>query len=169
MTRVVLWTVLTVFFVSLFQATILTNISFLPAIPDIVLLVVLYVSFTNTSMTGSTIGFISGLLMDFLSAAPIGYNAMTKAITGFISGRFSGSFNMNKVILPVCLAFAGTFLKVLITAVLTVFFKKGIIPYDLLSSEFWLELIVNMACAPLVFGVLGLFPSLFTVDSRVAE
>jgi rod shape-determining protein MreD len=166
MGRVVVWTSITVLFFSLFQAAILANLAFLPALPDLVLLVIVYVSFMNESKTGSTVGFISGLLLDFLSAAPIGLNAFTKALTGFVAGRFSGSFNLDKILIPAIMGVAVTLFKAIVTAILSLFFGAGIITYNLFAPALWLEVLMNAICAPMIFALLGLFPSIFIARAR---
>jgi rod shape-determining protein MreD len=169
MGRTVLWTSITVLFFSLFQAAILSNLTFLPVMPDLVMLVIVYVSFMNASVTGATTGFISGLFLDFLSAAPIGLNAFTKTVTGFVAGKFSGSFNMSKVFIPALMGCAATILKALVTWLLSLFFGPEILVYRLLGSLFWLELLANAVMAPVVFAILGLFPSLFAGQQRPEE
>ncbi len=166
MGRTVFWTAVTVLFFALFEAAILSNLMFLPVVPDLVLLVVVHVSFMNSSVTGSTAGFISGLMLDFLSASPVGLNAFTKTVTGFIAGRLSGSFNLNRVFIPALMGFSATILKAVLTLILSLFFGAGIVPYRLSGGVFWLEVLANTLCAPLVFALLGLFASLFSDDTR---
>lgn len=166
MSRVVIWASITVFFLSLFEAAILSNLLFLPVVPDLVLLVVVYVSFMNSSVAGATVGFISGLLLDFLSASPVGLNAFTKTVTGFISGKFSGSFNLDTIFLPALMGFSATILKAILTFILSIFFGSNILVYRLSGSVFYLEILVNTICAPLVFSLLGLFTTLFVAQKR---
>lgn len=161
MTRVILWSVATVFFVTLVESTILARMAFLPAVPDLVLLVVVWVSLMNGGSAGATTGFISGLILDFASAAPIGLNALTKTVTGFIAGRLSGSFNMNRLTLPMFVAILATLLKALLSFIASLFFGSAIIVYDIIDSRFWYEVLVNALCAPPVFALLSLFPSLY--------
>jgi len=161
MGRTILWTSFIVLFFALFQAAILSNLMFLPVLPDLVLLVIVYVSFMNSSTTGVTVGFISGLLLDFLSAAPIGLNTFTKTLTGFIAGKFAGSFNLSKIIIPAAMGFCATVLKALTTLILSFFFGPSILVYNFAGSTFWLEILENTLCAPLIFGLLGLFSVLF--------
>ncbi|ULQ59990.1 rod shape-determining protein MreD [Brucepastera parasyntrophica] len=149
------------FLFSLFEAAILSNLAFLPVIPDLVLLVIVYVSFHNSAAIGSTTGFISGLMLDFLSASPLGLNAMTKTITGFISGKFAGSFNIDRIFLPFLLGAGATFLKMVLTWILSLFFGSDILLYRLNGFVFWIEMLENAICAPIIFAILGLFPSLF--------
>lgn len=162
MGRVIFWTSLTVLFFSLFEAAILSNLAFIPAMPDLVMLVIVYVSFMNTSSLGCTTGFISGLLLDFLSASPVGLNAFTKTVTGYVAGKFSGAFNLDRFFIPALMGFVATILKALVTWILSLFFGSAILTYNLIGTTFWLEILVNTVCAPLVFALLGLFPALYT-------
>ena len=52
---------------SLLETALLSNVVFLPVVPDLLLLVVLYISVQNGSLTGEATGFVSGLLLDFLT------------------------------------------------------------------------------------------------------
>lgn len=161
MTRVVLWSVFTVFFVTLVESTIFARLAFLPAIPDLVLLIVVWVSLMNGGSAGATTGFISGLILDFMSAAPIGLNALTKTVTGFIGGRLAGSFNMNRLTLPMFVAAVATLLKALLAFIASLFFGSGVVAYSIIDASFWYEVVVNALCAPPLFALLSLFPSLY--------
>ena len=52
MGRVIFWTTVTVLFFSLLEAAILSNLAFLPVMPDLVMLAIVYVSFMNSSSVG---------------------------------------------------------------------------------------------------------------------
>ena len=169
MGKTIIWTSITVLFFALIEAAILSNLEFLPVVPDLVLLVVLYVSFMNSSTTGSTVGFISGIFLDFLSASPIGLNAFTKTVTGFIFGKLSGSFNLHGVVIPAFMGGVATIIKALLTWALSFIFKSGIIPYSVTGQTFWFELIANTICAPIIFVILGIFKNFFVADRRGIE
>ena len=62
--------------VSLFESAILSNIIYFPAIPDILLLCSMYFSLLNGKTFGVCTGFVSGLMWDFLTGCPIGYNCL---------------------------------------------------------------------------------------------
>ena len=53
---------------SLVQSAILSNMTFLPAVPDLCLICVLYFSLHNGKLFGEVNGFLSGVFLDFLSA-----------------------------------------------------------------------------------------------------
>lgn len=161
MIRTFFWSILTVIFASLVQSVILSNVFFLPAIPDLVMLIVIYVSFLNNSIIGSSVGFISGLLLDFISAAPIGLNALTKSITGYITGKFVGKFNINAIIIPCVMAFGGTLFKFLIIFFVSFFIKHTYI-YNFINIKIiFYELLVNIIFAPFLFGILNIFIEAF--------
>jgi len=166
MGRTIFWTMFTVLFFSLFEAAILSNLAFLPVVPDLVLLAVVFVSFMNSPVTGTTAGFFSGLLLDFFSAAPVGLNAFTKTVTGYVAGRLSGSFNLNRLFIPALMGFAATIFKAFLTWLLSLFFGDGILTYHLYGGVFWMEVLANTLCAPPVFALLALFSPLFVDTER---
>ena len=161
MGRVIFWTIVTVLFMSLLEAAVLSNLAFLPVMPDLVMLVIVYVSFMNASTIGSTTGFISGLLIDFLSASPIGLNAFTKTVTGYVAGKFAGAFNLDRIVIPALMGLGATVLKAVVTWILSFFFGPSVIAYRLIGFALWLEIVANVVCAPLIFALLAQFPSLF--------
>lgn len=57
--------------------------------PDFVLVIVLLVGRRFGSVTGSTAGFVLGLLQDSLTAMPIGITALPKALAGYASGKMN--------------------------------------------------------------------------------
>ncbi len=166
MGRVLFWSCFASVFFSMLSATILVNIPVLPVLPDLVLLVVLYVSFMNNATIGSTTGFISGILLDFFSAAPVGLNAFTKTITGYVTGKLSGTYNLDRFFIPFLMAVGATVLKMISTGFLSLLFGEVVVVFSPLNGVFWLEVLVTGLCAPVVFALLGLFPSLFLIKGN---
>lgn len=166
MGRVIFWSCFASIFFSLLSATVLSNITALPVVPDLVLLLVIYISFMNNAVLGCTIGFITGFLLDFLSAAPIGLNAFTKTLTGYIGGKLSGVYNLDRFFIPFLMGVVATILKALTIVVLSWFFGKSIVVFRFTESIFWLEVLFNGLCAPVIFSLLGLFPSLFLIKGE---
>lgn len=159
MTKTTLWTTLLVLFLGLFESTVLANISFFPFIPDLVLIVVLYISFFNGSLYGEVNGFISGLIIDFLSAAPLGLNAFIRTVHGFVYGLFKGTVNIDKFFFPFLLGFTSTILKAFTTWLLSLFYSGLVVNYNLFSYQFWIECGINGLFTPLVFLLLRFFPN----------
>ncbi|MEA5074922.1 MAG: rod shape-determining protein MreD [Coriobacteriia bacterium] len=68
------------------QVMIAPHISVFGVTPNLLLLVVITLAFVEGSSAGATAGFIAGLLMDLLSAGPIGAWALVMTVTGYLSG-----------------------------------------------------------------------------------
>lgn len=149
----------------LLETALLSNIVFLPAVPDLLLLVVLYISVHSGSLLGEASGFVSGFLLDFLTAAPLGLNCLLRTLLGFIIGLFHDILNISGFIIPALLALTATIAKAIIVEFISFFFPIGIITYDVLSFEFGMELLLNTILAPLMFSFLSLFSSLM-IDKK---
>ena len=80
---------------TLLETALLSNVVFLPVVPDLLLLVVMYISVYNGSLSGETTGFVSGLLLDFLTAAPLGLNCLLRTLLGFFAGLFNNVLNIS--------------------------------------------------------------------------
>lgn len=161
MKKVILWTSLSVFFITLLKTAIFSHISFFTVLPDLVLLTVIYIAISNGALTGLTCGFIAGLLADFLSAAPIGLHSFIFTLTGYLIGKFYGVYNLNKVIFPCVLGGIGFLFKVILLFVLKILFGQNIHTYDVFSINFALETAVNIVFTPFVFLFFNLFPQVF--------
>ena len=166
MRKVILSSAVAALFFALVQSVILSNIAILPAIPDLVLLLVVCVSLMNGSIAGCTVGFISGLIMDFASAAPLGLNAMIKTIAGFAAGKFQTSFNMQRFFIPIIAGLAATVLKAIIALILSLFFGGRVLRYGVSSPVLWFEAAANAVCAPFLFMLVNAFKQLFIIEER---
>ncbi len=153
---------------SLLETAILSNISVLPAVPDLVLLCVLYFSLINGRMYGESTGFISGLFLDFLSGAPFGFNCVLRTLIGYLSGWLGGTVNYSGFFMPVLIGFCGTFAKTLIIWLMSLFYTS-IITYQVFSVMFLFELIANSLLAPFVFKFLNLFKNIISTKSEEIE
>ena len=142
---------------SLIQAAILSNMTFLPAVPDLCLICVLYFSLHNGKLFGETNGFVSGLFLDFLSAGPLGLNCLMRTIIGYIGGLFSKTINTEGFFIPVLLGACATILKMFITWILSILFPNSIIAYNPFTVLFVFEIAINSLLSPIIFKILGLF------------
>ena len=142
---------------TLVQAAILSNITLLPAVPDLCLICVLYFSLHNGKLFGETNGFLSGIFLDFLSAGPLGLNCLMRTIIGYVGGIFNKTINTEGFFIPVLLGACATFLKVIITWLLSFLFPNSIIAYNPFTILFVFEIAINSLLTPFVFKILGLF------------
>jgi rod shape-determining protein MreD len=113
-------------------------------------------------MTGQLSGFFAGLLQDFLSAAPLGLNALIRTLIGALAGTMKGTFFLDAVFLPMSLCAAATITKALARLILHLLFAGAVSAYSITGPVFWVELLLNTLSAPFLFGLLKLFPSLLS-------
>jgi rod shape-determining protein MreD len=145
----------------LIETAVLANIVYLPVVPDIMLISVMYLGLKNGQVTGETTGFLSGLMIDFLSGAPLGLNCLVRTIAGYLCGLFAGTLNSSGVLIPALLGFCITVLKVMLLNIISFFYPGSIIlTYNFFSLQFAAELGLNTVAAPILFAVFSLFKSL---------
>jgi rod shape-determining protein mreD len=161
--KVVLWTIAAAFLLGIFETAILSHIRFLPALPDLILILVVYIALHNGTVAGVTAGFFSGLIFDFLSLAPMGLHSFVFTVLGFLYGLLYRKYNVRRFFFPFILGLSATFLKAGILFILNILFGQSIQVYNLLALTFWIEAAGNAVCAPLLFILLGLFPNAFEI------
>ena len=147
------------------ETSILSNISFLPAVPDLVMICVLYFSFLNGKNYGQVSGFLSGLLLDFLSASPLGFNCLFRTVIGYLSGLFRKTINSSGIIVPSIIGFLATILKVFLIWLISLFFKSIKI-YNIFTFSFLFELVMNILLTPLIFKFLNSFRRILNIHAE---
>jgi len=159
MTRCIIWTVVFSIIAGILQSTVIRHIAFFDVIPDLALCIVVFSAYVNGTMTGQVSGFFSGLLLDFLSAAPLGLNCLYRTIIGALTGLFKGAFFLDVIFMPAILCSLATIIKALIIFILhlVVGSSADIPTHSFTSSTFWIELGYNAVCAPLLFLLLKNF------------
>jgi len=166
MIRKILWTVFLCVIAGILQSSILPKIPFFKVVPDLALCVLVYSAYVNGTMTGQVSGFFSGVLLDFLSSAPLGLNCMVRTVIGALSGVFKGSFFLDIFIMPVILCALATLLKAVIILIIHLIIGQAVPTYSLTSPILWIELGFNCLCAPLLFLFLKRFKPLLPDRSQ---
>jgi len=154
MIRNIVWTVILAIIAGILQSTLLGNIAILNVVPDLALCIVVYSAYVNGTMTGQVSGFFSGLLLDFLSAAPLGLNCLIRTLIGALAGVFKGAFFLDIFFMPVILCSLATIAKAVILFIVNLFMGSAVPVYSLTSSLFWVELGLNTLSAPILFFAL---------------
>lgn len=147
------------------ETSILSNISFLPAVPDLVLICVLYFSFLNGKNYGQVSGFLSGLLLDFLSGSPLGFNCLYRTVIGYLSGVFRRTINSSGFLVPSVIGLLATILKVFLIWLISLFFKSIKI-YNIFTFSFLFELVMNVLLTPLMFKFLNSFRRILNIHEE---
>ena len=157
MIRNIIWTIILAVVAGIFQSTILGNFALFGAVPDLALCIIVYSAYVNGTMTGQLSGFFSGLLLDFLSASPLGLNCLIRTVIGAFTGIFKGAFFLDVFFLPFILCALATIAKALIMFLLNLIMGNSVPVYSLFSILFWIELGLNSLCAPVLFFLLKHF------------
>ena len=147
------------------ETSILSIISFLPAVPDLVLICVIYFSFLNGKNYGQVSGFLSGLLLDFLSGSPLGFNCLYRTVIGYLSGVFRRTINSSGFIVPSVIGLLATILKVFLIWLISLFFKSIKI-YNIFTFSFLFELVMNVLLTPLMFKFLNSFRRILNIHEE---
>lgn len=142
---------------SLLENAVLANLTFLPVIPDLSLLCVIFFAIHNGTFYGETSGFISGLMLDFLSAGPFGINCLFRTLIGYILGLFNKVINTEGFFVPLVLGFSATILKAVLLLLISVLYPNALLTFNPFSWTFLFELIFNTILAPFIFMFLNLF------------
>jgi rod shape-determining protein MreD len=161
----VIWATIFALLAAILQSTLLSRLAIYHAVPDIALGILVFSAYNNGVMTGQFTGFCSGLLLDFLSAAPLGLNTFVRTIIGASVGLMKGTFFLDTLLLPMALCGAATLLKALYLWILHLLFVSAVPAYVALSPVLWVEFALNALLAPFLFALLKLFKSLL-VEGR---
>ena len=160
--------ILTMFCFLLLETAVFSNLTFLPAIPDFLLIISLFIALNNGSLLAESTGFVSGFMLDFLSASPLGLNALLRTILGSIAGLFHDVLNVSSVFLQIVYGAVFTILKAIFVYFISLFFS-GVVAYSLFSQIFLTEVLLNAIFTPLIFKFLSLFSDFIIVkpESRL--
>ncbi len=148
----------------LFETSILSNIFFLPAIPDFLLMCTLYFSIRNGKTSGEVNGFLSGLFLDALSGTPFGLNMLIRTLLGYAGGAFCNMLNIQSFLVSLMTGFVATIAKAVVFFLLSFLFPGYINHYHIFTSVFVFELLFNTILTPFVFKLLSNFDSFIVID-----
>ena len=158
MVKSLLISTLFLFAATIIESSILSNISFLLVVPDLVLICCIYFSLLNGKLYGEISGFISGLFLDFITGVPMGFNCIIRTIIGYITGLFSNTIIISGLVIPMASVGIATLTKKLLIFLISLFFPKlSLNVYSIISYEFLFEFCANIILAPVVFKFLSFF------------
>ena len=158
MVKSLLISTLFLFAATIIESSILSNISFLLVVPDLVLICCIYFSLLNGKLYGEISGFISGLFLDFITGVPFGFNCVFRTIIGYITGLFSNTIIISGLVIPMASVGIATLTKKLLIFLISLFFPKlSLNIYSIISYEFLFEFCANIILAPIIFKFLSFF------------
>ena len=123
------------------QTTIIPLFAFLNAVPDLILILLIFYSILYGQIYGTILGFVFGFLFDLITGSLLGSAMLSKTIAGFIAGYFSnenkrdiylGSYVFSLIVL-LCAFVDSIIYSFFSTAdiqrnILLIFFEQGMIP-----------------------------------------
>lgn len=164
MVKSLLISTLFLFSATIIEASILSNISFLIVVPDLVLICCIYFSLLNGKVYGEISGFISGIFLDFITGVPLGLNGIFRTIIGYIGGLFSETIIISGLVIPITSVGIATITKHLLLFLITLVFPKiNLNVYGFISYEFLFEFTANIILAPFVFKFLSFFKTQLSI------
>ena len=110
-------------------------------------------------------GFGALIFIDFLSGAPFGFNCLFRTVIGYIAGFLNQNINYTGFIIPALIGLLGTLTKAFLIWITSLFYTK-IIPYDIISTSFIFELIINTLLSPVIFKFLSHFNKIICVSKE---
>ena len=169
MAKSIIWTLVFTLAAALLQSTVLSRlIAHIYAVPDLALCILVYSAYLNGIMAGQLSGFFSGLLLDFLSASPLGLNAFVRTLLGAFAGFIKDTFYLDYFFLPMALCAGATIFKAIFFFLLHLLFPEAVPAYALNGPTLWIEIGLNTLTAPLLFALLRLFGQLLVMPKESA-
>lgn len=166
MTKSILKSTLIIFCAAIIESSILSNISFLTVVPDLILICSIYLSLLNGKLYGEINGGISGLILDFITGVPFGFNVLFRTIIGYIFGIFSNNIIISKLVVPVLSVSVGTIIKRLLIIIISFCYPKiNFSIYGFVSYNFLFEFIANIVLAPFIFRFLTFFEKSLSIKN----
>ena len=96
------------------QTTVVPHLKVLGVQPDLILIVVVTYAFLFGPVAGSIAGFFGGLLQDLVLIRGVGFNALGKAIMGYLGGMVERAIFADNILLMMIAIFLATILNQLI-------------------------------------------------------
>ncbi len=139
---------------AILQATSLNRLSILGIKPDLLLILVIFLGLHRGPVSGAGYGFLAGILLDIFSPVPLGTNALSKTVLGFLAGAVAPFLYFKTPFIQGILLFLGMFLEGMILFILLSSFHLAppfcySFLYIILPASFYTSLL-----APLLFYAL---------------
>jgi rod shape-determining protein MreD len=138
------------------QSTLLRWVAVRGVIPDLGLIILVFVAIRRGSMTAQLSGFATGVVEDVLSLSPLGFHAFIRTVVGYLYGLTVGSIFVDPILMPIVLTIIATLSKALISSVLVSFLAIPAEGFSVFKGPLWIEMGYNAVLAPFLFALLGL-------------
>ena len=123
------------------------------AVPDLALILLCFSANHHGSYRGQLSGFVSGLVLDGLSVAPLGFHSLIRTTIGFLYGLFRGKIFVDPILVPVIIVTIATLMKAFGAYLLASIFAPDIAG-TIFTGRFGVELLMNAVVSPFAYGLL---------------
>jgi len=153
---------------TVFESTWLHVLAVDSVLPDVSLVILVFISFKNTKPHGQIAGFLSGILHDGISSSPLGLTSCIRTLVAWSFNAVSGKFFIDRLLLPALFALIATFLKIFSLYAFHFIFGDIVATYSIFGKSLWIEVAYNALIAPVIFFILGLFGRLLvSTDNKI--
>lgn len=152
------------------QTSLLRHVPLLPAAPDLILILVVYLGLHYRSASGAVGAFLLGYLLDTFSGAAPGLYCLTMTTVFGVVYLLSKRLWMENPVSNVAAVALGEGLKMVIVVGFFAFAVRGAVSWLAVSKALGFEALFALLCTPPVFTLLnGQLRPLRTSRSREAE
>ena len=153
-----LWYIVPVIISTLFvflQTILQSAISINGIYPNLILIGLLYYGSSRQQLYGQLMGLALGLIVDFLSEAPLGFSAFQYTLIGFLIGTIKEKVYSDSILTPLFITVIALVIKELIAFVLVIIFRQIQSQTAISASALFLHMLYTLLLIPIIFAILG--------------
>ncbi|MDA3811436.1 MAG: rod shape-determining protein MreD [Spirochaetaceae bacterium] len=136
------------------QSTLFRYIAIYDVIPNIYLIYLVYTSFYNGGLHGTSCGFFSGLIEDALSISPLGFHALIKTVIGSLYSSFHGLIILDRLLMPMFFVLIATVLNRLLAFGVVSLYGLSLPAHSIFSKYFLVEIAYTTLLTPIIFFII---------------
>jgi len=138
----------------LLQTTVVHLLPLGPIMPDLVVILCVYLALHEHTVAGALGAFLLGYFVDNFSGNVLGLHAVSMSLIFLLVYLLARQLWMDNVVANVAVVFAASLLKALSIALLLVFYVSADYPWSHLFTTVWFEAAIAAMFTPFVFSVL---------------
>ena len=130
------------------------------ALPNMGLLLIIFVSLSRGSFFGLFLGTFAGWYLDVNSFLPFGFHIIIFSTIGFFLGKIRDAFSLDRFFGPFLVSLAVAILVNLFAIILNAIFSLEILP-SIFSMTTLLEIVYSAIMGPVFFAITNFFEKIF--------
>ncbi len=138
------------------SSNLLESLSIGSVKPDIVLILIIYLSLNYNLLLSETVGFISGIIEDILSKSLLGINGLILTLISFSLNRFKTKIYTEKIFSAIVVVFITSIIKGILYFLLILLFVGDINTYNFFIKIMIPESLYNSVLVIIIFPIFRL-------------